>query len=71
MLNDTEITAIAGPSGMMARAYTDTAIFTLEMERIFRRAWIFVGHESQVPRPGDFWRTWMGTDEVLLVQNCL
>lgn len=69
MLNDTEITAIAGPSGMMARAYTDTAIFTLEMERIFRRAWIFVGHESQVPRPGDFWRTRMGTDEVLLVRQ--
>ena len=26
--------------------YTDPAIFDLEMDRIFGRAWIYVGHES-------------------------
>ena len=64
-----EIEAIASPEGMHAVAYTDPAIFELEMERIFRRVWVFVGHESQVPITGDFKLTWMGTDEVILVRQ--
>ena len=69
MLTLNDIAAISEPGGMASRAYTDPIIFEAEMERIFRRAWIFVGHESQVPNPGEFWRTWMGVDEVLLVRQ--
>ena len=64
-----DILASADSDSMASRAYTDATIFGAEMERIFRRAWIFVGHESQVPKPGNFWRTWMGVDEVLLVRQ--
>ena len=28
--------------------YEDPAIFELEMERIFGRVWVYIGHESQV-----------------------
>ena len=71
MATSNDILAIADPDGMASKAYTDPTIFEAEMERIFRRAWIFVGHESQVPNPGNFWRTWMGVDEVILVrQKC-
>ena len=34
--------------------YTDPRIFADEMERIFHRGWVFVGHESEIPGPGDF-----------------
>ena len=34
--------------------YTNPKVFDLEMERIFGRAWLIVGHASQVPNPGDF-----------------
>ena len=69
MFANDEIETIASAEGMRARAYTATDIFELEMERIFSRAWIFVGHDSQIPEPGNFRRTRIGTDEVLLVRQ--
>ena len=69
MLTIDQINNIAGVDGMKARAYTDPEIFDLEMDRIFRCAWIFIGHDSQVPNSGDFKRTRMGADEILLVRQ--
>lgn len=37
-----------------AHIYNDAAIFGLERERIFSRAWIFVAHESEIPQDGDY-----------------
>lgn len=37
-----------------AGVYSDPSIFELEKERLFRRAWIFMAHESEVPEPGDY-----------------
>ena len=42
MATSNNILAIAEPDGMASKAYTDPTIFEAEMERIFRRAWIFV-----------------------------
>ncbi len=37
-----------------AHIYNDRAVFELERERIFGRAWVFVAHESEIPRNGDY-----------------
>jgi phenylpropionate dioxygenase-like ring-hydroxylating dioxygenase large terminal subunit len=50
-------------------AYVDPAVFELEQERIFRRAWLYVAHESEVPRAGDYVLRRMGPEEVLLVRG--
>lgn len=34
--------------------YTDPDVFADELERIWRREWIAVGHESEVANPGDY-----------------
>jgi phenylpropionate dioxygenase-like ring-hydroxylating dioxygenase large terminal subunit len=36
--------------------YSDSEFFAVEMDRVIRPAWQVVGHESDIPRPGD-WRT--------------
>ena len=33
---------------------TDSGIYQLDLERIWRRGWLFAGHTCQVKRPGDY-----------------
>src|SRR5205823_4262620 len=49
--------------------YVNPDIFAQELEQIFARCWLFIGHESLVPNPGDFMTTRMGTEEVILVRD--
>lgn len=34
--------------------YTDPALFEAEMEAVFSKCWLFVGHDSELAKPGDF-----------------
>ncbi len=49
--------------------YTDPAVFDEEMARIFGFVWLYVGHESQVPRAGDYVTAWMGREPVILIRH--
>ncbi|MBO0691835.1 MAG: Rieske 2Fe-2S domain-containing protein [Acidimicrobiaceae bacterium] len=49
--------------------YVNEDIFAQEMEQIYRRCWLFLGHETLVPNPGDFCVSRMGTEEVILVRD--
>ncbi|WP_209308884.1 Rieske 2Fe-2S domain-containing protein [Blastococcus sp. CT_GayMR16] len=37
-----------------AHIYNDREVFELEKKRLFSRAWLFVGHESEIPQAGDY-----------------
>lgn len=49
--------------------YTDPALFELEMTHIFEGSWIFLCHESLLPRPYDYFTTWMGRVPVLVQRS--
>ena len=49
--------------------YTDPEIFDLEMERIWNKAWIYVGHDSQVKQPGDYFATSIGRQPVIMTRH--
>ena len=63
------LSAFMQPGRVHRQIYTDPAIFELELERIFGVAWIYVGHESQVKNPGDYFRTFIGRKPVVLVRD--
>ncbi len=49
--------------------YVDRELFDLEMEQLWRNAWIFVGHDSQVPLAGDFYSTSIGREPVIMIRG--
>jgi phenylpropionate dioxygenase-like ring-hydroxylating dioxygenase large terminal subunit len=49
--------------------YTDLNIFEEELDKIFYRGWVYVGHASEIPQPGDFRVTTIGRQSVIMVRD--
>ncbi len=49
--------------------FVDTDIYQQELERVFARTWLYVGHESQIPNPNDFFISRMGEESVILTRD--
>ena len=49
--------------------YSDPALFEIELERIFGRAWLLLGHTSQVATSGDWFTTRMGRLPVIVTRD--
>jgi len=49
--------------------YRDPAIFELELERIWYRTWVYVGHESEIPNPNDFVAKSIGLQPILMTRD--
>ncbi len=57
-------------SGAISREiFVNGDIYRQELEQVFTRAWLFVGHESLVPNPGDFYTSRMGEESVILCRD--
>lgn len=59
----------ADGSQVSREVYFSDDIFEVERANIFQRCWLYVGHESQVPAPGDYITSWMGEEPVILVRG--
>lgn len=63
-------TLVDTENGVISRElFVNPDIFEAELERVFTRAWLFVGHEGLIPNPDDFFVSRMGRDSVILTRN--
>src|SRR5689334_10655889 len=57
-------------NGLISREiFYNKEIYQQEQEQIFARAWLFIGHESQIPNSGDFVLSKMGEESVILTRD--
>jgi phenylpropionate dioxygenase-like ring-hydroxylating dioxygenase large terminal subunit len=66
--NRIDIDALVEPDRVHRTCYTDDAIFQRELDRIFYKSWIYAGHESQVPKVGDYTTFVIGRQPMVLVR---
>ena len=66
---DDKIAALVEPDRVHRKAYVDQEIFDLEMERIFEKSWIYIGHESQVKNPGDYYLARVGRQPMMMTRD--
>ena len=51
---------------VLGHVYSDPDVFRLEIERIWKRLWLFAGHESEVPESGDYVTRTVGTVPLII-----
>ncbi|WP_326537414.1 aromatic ring-hydroxylating dioxygenase subunit alpha [Pseudorhodoferax sp.] len=67
--NPAAIAALVRDTEVHKDCYVDPEVFALEMEHLFANTWVFVGHASQVAKPGDFFATTVGDQPVVMVRH--
>jgi phenylpropionate dioxygenase-like ring-hydroxylating dioxygenase large terminal subunit len=63
------IRALVRDDAVHRDVYTHPELFDLEMERLWASAWVFVGHDSQVPNAGDFYTVNVARQPLLMVRG--
>lgn len=57
-------------AGLIDRTiFSDQEIFDREMDQVFGKSWLFVGHETQVPNNGDYFLSQAGREPVVVTRD--
>ena len=51
------------------RIFVDPEIYRAEIEHIFARCWLYLAHDTQIPKPGDYVQVMMGEEPVLVCRD--
>ncbi|MDA5193500.1 aromatic ring-hydroxylating oxygenase subunit alpha [Govanella unica] len=62
------IKSLVEPNRVHRDVYVDPEIFELELKRIWGRAWIYAGHESQIKNPGDTYALTIGREPIVMAR---
>ncbi|WP_394236122.1 Rieske 2Fe-2S domain-containing protein [Niallia oryzisoli] len=61
--------ALIKPDRVHRKLYTDQEIFTEEMNNIFGMAWVYLAHESEIPKVNDYKTSYLGKRPVIVVRD--
>src|SRR5688572_28088728 len=51
------------------RVYADPELYEMEQDRLFRRTWLFLAHESELPNAGDYVARDLAGEPVVLIRG--
>ncbi len=49
--------------------YSDEAVYEADLERIWRRGWLFAGHSCEIPQPGDYFTLAVDSDSLIVIRG--
>jgi phenylpropionate dioxygenase-like ring-hydroxylating dioxygenase large terminal subunit len=61
--------ALIKPDRVHQKLYTDPDIFNEEMTKIFGMTWVYLAHESEIPKVNDYKTSYMGNRPVIIVRD--
>lgn len=64
-----EIAALVRPEVVHRDVYIAKDVYRAEMRHLFPKLWLYVGHDSQVPKPGDYITAQLADQPVILVRH--
>jgi phenylpropionate dioxygenase-like ring-hydroxylating dioxygenase large terminal subunit len=64
-----DYSSLVGTDRVHRSIYSDPDIFQMEMQSIFGDGWVYVGHDSQIPNPGDYLTTRIGLKPIVVVRH--
>jgi phenylpropionate dioxygenase-like ring-hydroxylating dioxygenase large terminal subunit len=67
--SEIDIGQLVASDRVHGRLYYDPAVFHQELAKIWSRVWVYIGHESEIPRQGDFVRREIGLQPVIMVHS--
>jgi nitrite reductase/ring-hydroxylating ferredoxin subunit len=68
-ISDLDCLVAQDGSRVRGSLFSDDDLYRRELETIFAKSWLFVAHESQIHAPGDWVRSVMGDDPVIVVRD--
>jgi Rieske 2Fe-2S family protein len=49
--------------------YSDEAVYRADLEKIWRRGWLFAGHSCEIPKPGNYFTVQVDTDSIIIIRS--
>ena len=62
-------TFAAGAKTLPQRYFVSSEVFAEEQEKIFSKQWVLVGHQSKLPKPGDYFVAEVASESLIIVRD--